>query len=253
MPWFYTGEPEQFPLTTVAQTTYSTQRYDAFGRQVETTQLDGIVSLRTRYHALSTDMFDAGDLQPGPYQGTPASGQKDGHGRVVRTTERVKVGGTIEERYVDTTYLPSGEVKTITRRRGSDSVVRWMRYDSLGRMVWNVEPSTSKPFNPDPNTPGPDVLLTDATTYTARGTVKSVTSSYGDLVTNIVRDAEGKVLETVYGDAASTNSAKGNFGDGVIGAQALHLGIPLVTGDKGLAAAVEGMGGTARSVPKGRK
>ena len=81
-----------------------------------------IVSLRTRYHALSTDMFDAGDLQPGPYQGAPASGQKDGHGRVVRTTERVKVGGTIEERYVDTTYLPSGEVKTITRRRGSDSV-----------------------------------------------------------------------------------------------------------------------------------
>ena len=78
LPWFYTGEPEQFPLTTVAQTKYSTQRYDAFGRQVETTQLDGIVSLRTRYHALSTDMFDAGDLQPGPYQGTPASSYSGG-------------------------------------------------------------------------------------------------------------------------------------------------------------------------------
>jgi YD repeat-containing protein len=58
------------------------------------------------------------------------------------------------------TSVLSGEVAKITRHRGSLSqatpgqdVVRWMRYDSLGRMLLNVEPNTTVGFSPDPSTP----------------------------------------------------------------------------------------------------
>src|SRR6185503_17078055 len=60
----------------------------------------------------------------------------------------------VEDRDRITEYLPTGEVqRVIQRRSGSPDVIRWVRYDSLGRMVLNVEPNTSTGFNPDPNTP----------------------------------------------------------------------------------------------------
>jgi len=143
--WWYDGAPESYDLSVAAPSPYGQQRYDAFGRAVETIGLDGTVNLVTRYHALSADAWDAEDLGPGEHQGTYASEQKDGHGRVIRTTERVRDGEhrLIEARYVDTTYLPTGEPLSITRRRGTDAVTRTMRYDSLGRMVENIEPNTS--------------------------------------------------------------------------------------------------------------
>ena len=143
--WSWNGvDPATYPLSAPAQAGCGRQRYDAFGRAIQTFGLDGTVTLYTRYHALSADAWDAEDLGPGPHQGTYASEVKDGHGRVVRTTSRAKPGQgqPIEERHVDVTYLPSGEPETITQRRGGDSVTRSMGYDSLGRMTENADVNT---------------------------------------------------------------------------------------------------------------
>src|SRR6185503_15002410 len=78
----------------------------------------------------------------------------DGHGRGVQRIERVKVGTTLETRSVLNEYLPGGELtRVIQKRAGSPDVVRWMKYDSMGRMVHNVEPNTSTGFNANPSTP----------------------------------------------------------------------------------------------------
>jgi len=45
------------------------------------------------------------------------------------------------------------------------------------------------------------------TAYTARGTVKRVGGSYGDLVGSVVHDADGLVTETRYGDVATTTTS----------------------------------------------
>jgi RHS repeat-associated protein len=139
--WTYDKHPTTYNLAVASPAKYGQQRYDAFGRAVETQGLDGTVTLMTRYHALSADAWDAEDIGPGPHQGTYASEEKDGHGRVKRTTERVHVLGDIEARHVEMTYLPTGEPLTITRRRGADTYTRTMQYDSLGRMTVNLEPT----------------------------------------------------------------------------------------------------------------
>ncbi len=61
--------------------------------------------------------------------------------------------GVLEQSRLVAKYLPSGELRRVIQRRsGSPDVVRWMRYDSLGRMVLNAEPNTSTGFSPDPAT-----------------------------------------------------------------------------------------------------
>lgn len=54
---------------------------------------------------------------------------------------------------------------------------------------------------------GSGAASTVTTAYNERGAVKSVTSSYGDLVTSVDRDADGFVTNVVYGDAASTTTS----------------------------------------------
>ncbi len=144
------ADPLTFDINAPATSRYGSQRYDAFGRQVQTYDVDGTVTLQSVYHALSTDLYDAADLEPGPHQNTYASARKDGHGRAVITTERAHAGGAVEARHVVTEYLPTGEPRVITRRRGADAVTRWMQYDSLGRMVLNVEPNTTGDYQPPP-------------------------------------------------------------------------------------------------------
>jgi hypothetical protein len=80
--WTWNKPQEEFALNLSSPSKYGQQRYDAFGRAVETQGLDGTVTLMTRYHALSADAWDAEDIGPGPHQGTYASEEKDGHGRV---------------------------------------------------------------------------------------------------------------------------------------------------------------------------
>lgn len=151
LPFYVKFDPEAslaLPTDTAPPATpYGRQRYDAFGRQVQTFDLDGTVTLQSRYHALSTDLWDAADFYPGPHQGSYASTRTDGHGRTIALTERVHVHGALESREVRTKYTASGQPQVITRVRigTNDSVVRWMAYDSLGRMVMNVDPHTTAP------------------------------------------------------------------------------------------------------------
>ena len=158
--FFWDGDPLAFDYSSQPTTAYGRQRYDAFGRQVQTFDLDGTVTLQSAYHALSTDLWDAADLAPGPHHSSFASERKDGHGRTIATTERFRASGAMETREVRTRYLSTGEPEVITRvnvtrqaQPGFDPVVRWMRYDSLGRMVLNAEPNTTDDFSADPSTP----------------------------------------------------------------------------------------------------
>lgn len=153
-PWFWTGDPQAFPLTTQPTAPFRLTRYDAFGRVLDSYGLDGARDGHKVYHALSEDVFDEADLEPGPHQDTPSTERKDGHGRTVALVERVHVGGRIEAREVQTQYLPGGEKAVIRRVRVGSAdppVVRWIRYDSLGRMVLNVEPNTSRGSDLSPN------------------------------------------------------------------------------------------------------
>jgi RHS repeat-associated protein len=145
--WFWDGDPRAYPLAQAPSTPSSTQRYDAFGRPVQSYGLDGALILQSVYHALSVDKWDAADLSQGPHAGTYASARQDGHGRAVSVIERVHAGGGIEVHETRTDFLPTGEPYRITRTRGKgDDVVRWLRYDTLGRVVLNVEPDTTKGF-----------------------------------------------------------------------------------------------------------
>ncbi len=149
---FFNGSWQSFDVSVAPSAPYGRQRYDAFGRQLQTFDLDGTVTLQSVYHALSTDLFDAADILPGPHQGTPATERRDGHGRTAVATERFRENGSIIARETRTTYLPTGEPEVIERVRAgtSDKVVRWMRYDTLGRMVLNVEPHTTVGFTANP-------------------------------------------------------------------------------------------------------
>lgn len=153
LPSFLPNTPTRFPVADLQpETQYGRQRYDAFGRQLQTFDVDGTITLQSRYHALSTDLYDAADLYPGPHQGSYASTRTDGHGRAVETTERVHDGGALSKRYVRTQYLPTGEPTVISRVGPGTTVKRWMRYDSLGRLVVNVDPHTTANFKSDTTT-----------------------------------------------------------------------------------------------------
>lgn len=197
--WFYSGTPESFALSMVPTSRYGRKRYDGFGRGVQSIGLDGMATLSTVYHALSTDAWDAADLTPGPHYGTPASERRDGHGRLVAVVERAHDGAAIEQREIRTQYSASGEVTKITRVRVGKAdapVVRWLRYDTLGRVVLNVEPNTTKNFNPDP--------AADASTMKAW---RYAYNDAGDLVgtsdargcgSNYHYDAAGRLLAEDY-------------------------------------------------------
>src|SRR5690606_15792341 len=95
--FYWNGDPLAYPFETPPSTQYGRQRYDAFGRQVQTYDLDGTVTLQSRYHALSTDLWDAADLENGVHHNSYASERKDGHGRTIETTERFRQNGFLEQ------------------------------------------------------------------------------------------------------------------------------------------------------------
>ncbi|MCB9583780.1 MAG: hypothetical protein H6718_00190, partial [Polyangiaceae bacterium] len=152
LPKFWDGEPENFDPQAAPGTPSGRVEYDAFGRDLRLYDLDGTQTLRNVYHALSSDAWDAADWESGgPHEGTYATSVSDGQGRGVLGIERFKENGSLIERQTRTTYLPTGEPLSITRSSASGSTTRWLRYDSLGRMVLNVEPHTSVNFDPDPS------------------------------------------------------------------------------------------------------
>jgi RHS repeat-associated protein len=165
-PWYYTGAPANFQLgnapdpgTTCAPRGAVASENDAFGRPVRKYGRDQTLEVSVYHHAVSQDVHDAADSASGPQQGTHVTTLSDGHGRGIRRTQRIHAsGGGIEEHYVVNDYLPTGEVyRVIQRRTGSLDVVRWLRHDSLGRVVLNAEPNTSPNFNADPATPAENI------------------------------------------------------------------------------------------------
>jgi RHS repeat-associated protein len=209
LPFFTNASPLAFPFGTQPTVGYGRQRYDAFGRQLQTFDLDGTITLQSTYHALSTDLADASDLYPGPHQGTHASERKDGHGRTLVVSERLKEGGAILERQVLTQYLPSGEPEVITRHRvGASSdqdVVRWMRYDTLGRMVLNVEPNTSPDFTKDHHASA-DTLRAWRYAYNNAGDLLATSDARGCGI-NFHYDGAGRLLAEDYSPCDATHAA----------------------------------------------
>jgi RHS repeat-associated protein len=204
------------PMTTAPTGgTVVRQRYDAFGRAVERFGLDGALNQRNIFHALSTDRWDAADLEVGgQHEGTPATEVRDGHGRVTTVIERIHVGGGIERRETQTNYLPTGEPSVVQRVRdntSSASVVRWVEYDSLGRMVLNVDPDTSTGFVSPPTC--------STTPYSPPATLKAWRYAYddnGDLVgtsdargcgANYHYDAGGRIVAEDFSPCLSTQQA----------------------------------------------
>jgi RHS repeat-associated protein len=195
---FYSGDPRAFPLSQPPSTPYGRQRYDAFGRQLQTFGLDGAITLQSAYHALSVDKADAADLSPGPHQGTPASARTDGHGRTIAVTERIHNGSTIESRETRTTYLPTSEPRLITRVRlgaGDAPVLRWLAYDTLGRMVLNAEPDTTRNFSPDPTTfsVAPSTMKAWRYAYDDNGDLVGTSDARG-CGANYLYDAGGRIV-----------------------------------------------------------
>jgi RHS repeat-associated protein len=205
--WFWGGTPGPMTFPTTTTSEFSSQVYDAFGRAVQAYGLDGIQSLQTNYHALSVDAWDAEDLNAtGAHYGTFATSRKDGFGRVVSVIERINPAGAgIEQHDTQTTYWPTGEPTVIRRTRGmGDDVVRWMQYDTLGRLVLNAEPNTSVGFT------------TTVGNLSGLSAWRYAYDDDGDLVgtsdargcgANYFYDAGGRILAEDYSPCLATHAA----------------------------------------------
>lgn len=146
-PWFHDGTAASFDLSAAPTTDYKSTAFDAFGRPAASYRICGDLEARIVYHALSEDVYDAADDGTGTAAGTYVTSVGDGHGRGVRRTVRVHVGQTMEQHHTVSEYQPSGEITKVTQSRsGSTDVLRWLRYDTLGRLVLNVEPNSSPDF-----------------------------------------------------------------------------------------------------------
>ncbi len=149
-PFFYSGNPLAMNLGDTPPSPSITMGYDALGRLVDRHAQDGTYVLHTDYRGFLQDTWDAADLTPAhPQHDTYVTTQMDGHGRSLSVTERERVAGNVISRTTEQEYLSSGEVDLIRRTTESGTVVRWMRYDTLGRMVANVEPHATTGFNAD--------------------------------------------------------------------------------------------------------
>jgi RHS repeat-associated protein len=197
IPRFWSGAPGPTTFPKTSPSPYTWQVYDAFGRGVRSYPLDQHVSptLQNFYHPLSADAWDAEDLNVGgSHYGTFATSRKDGHGRPVSMIERVHVGtpATLELHDTQMTYLTTGEVESIRRTRGAgDDVVRWMQYDTLGRLVLNAEPNTSTGFSPVVGTTAG--LASWRYAYDDNGDVVGTSDARG-CGANFFYDAGGRIL-----------------------------------------------------------
>lgn len=143
-PWFYTGDPAAHPLT--APTTPSNSFVlDSFGRAIEAHGQDNALITKRIYQPLKITSQNS--------LGNAGSVEVDGHGMLIEQRSQADTG----ELVVDVDYLVGGEPARVSQYRSnganvSPSVVRWMQYDSLGRLVLNAEPNSSKNFSADPHT-----------------------------------------------------------------------------------------------------
>jgi RHS repeat-associated protein len=196
------------PLPASFSARFGRVEYDAFGRVVRAydlaTNTSGIQTVLNKYHALSEDIYDAADigLDTGQaHKDTHATTRRDGHGRTIVTTERVKVGGVLDERDVRLMYQTSGELIAITRVHvGSTdpTLVRWMRYDTLGRLVMNVDPHVTKNFNANVTTnPSSTGMRPWLYAYNDAGDLVGTSDARG-CGANYTYDADGRLVTEDY-------------------------------------------------------
>ncbi len=144
-----------------------TLQYDAFGRVVSATDLNGTMALRRTYGSQVYNEQGARQIPSGAIGASILTAPAgvlgttvfaDGHGRPALAFSTGN-GGLLETQLG---YLPTGEVWFLSRI-GADGTgntyppyQRWMYYDSLGRMVVNAEPATmGNAFYPQVLTKGP--------------------------------------------------------------------------------------------------
>jgi RHS repeat-associated protein len=200
--WFWDGaDATTYPLATPPppSAAFARTRYDGFGRVYETYHYDGQIASRTVYHALAADRYDEAALAG---QHMPVTTYNDGHGRAIQQTERIRVNGNPVARSVQTRYLPSGEPWTISRvQSGMPAIVRWMAYDTLGRMVLNVDANTSVGYvgpYPSPITKAlPATLKTWRYAYDDAGDLVGTSDARG-CGANYFYDSAGRVLAEDY-------------------------------------------------------
>jgi len=206
LPKFWDGNPEAFNLAATPDTAFGRVEYDAFGRDLRLYDLDGTQTLLNVYHPLSSDAWDAADSQRGgPHEGTYVTSVSDGHGRGVLGIERFKEGGSLIQRETRTSFLPTGEPLSITRSSVHGSTTRWLRYDSIGRMVLNVEPHTSTNFDPDPAADASNIRAWRYL-YNASGELVATSDARGCGL-NFAYDGVGRLLYEDYSPCEAGHQA----------------------------------------------
>jgi hypothetical protein len=82
----------------------------------------------------------------------------DGHGRTISSRATGLIGSTRDALTAHIDYLATGEPVMFTQSHdaggGNETIRRWRQLDSLGRLVMNADPNTSKDFAPDPSEVG---------------------------------------------------------------------------------------------------
>src|SRR5215472_6184175 len=151
-PWWYTGDPTAYPIG-VPKQPLNGYSYDSFGRLTSVFDSNTVRVGKTIYHALSKDLYDGAQLQTtGPHAGAFTTASRDGHGRLTGVSKQIKSGNTTDQILTKWSYLSTGEIAAQFQSHtgGPEQIVRWMQYDSLGRLVLNAEPNTAVNFSADP-------------------------------------------------------------------------------------------------------
>lgn len=151
-PVFYSG-PTSFPISLGQRQIARQTVLDSLGRPTKVLEPDDsgnatVVVGTTTYHGLGVDVQDSA-------QRAALLVSKvllDGYGHV-REGDK---GDGLDVSITKMQYLATGEPARIAQSHanGSETIVRWMQYDSEGHMVLNAEPNTSFAFSLDPSAIG---------------------------------------------------------------------------------------------------
>lgn len=184
-PWFFSGDPKTHSVTPPTGP-YRDIARDRFGRVLQLQRHNGDILGRFQYGSLSVDLTE-GDQRR-------TTVETDGFGHPIVSRRHTPDGEIISKTY----YHVFGEPSLLARFNSSDPtkvVTRWMQYDSLGRMVLNVEPNTSVHFSPDPS----DVTQLRSWRYAYNDSGKLVgTSDARGCGKNLLYDRLGRVVAEDY-------------------------------------------------------
>ena len=184
--------------------------YDAFGRLLTSTGFDGKFTAKLTYSALelSTKIQDG---EQGINAGAVAHAAaftkvfSDGHGRTTRSVRHLT--SPSDDVVTASAFLATGELLSIQQSHsaGTDQFVRWMAYDSLGRVVLNAEPNTSVNMGV---TPGVIPANMKAWRYAYNDSNELVgTSDARGCGENFIHDQVGRLVAEDYSPCTATQPA----------------------------------------------